>query len=175
MKLSTVHMFIGLCLIVALSFYFNRGEGFSVPRVVPFELEKFANTKEPFVSQPAPSAPSAPSAPPVVSLSDAGYQAMTMKQRSDLLNQVQRLVRDEIRMARQLETLKEEKEEAEEEAEEEADADANPSERQGCDYHRRRREEQGEAQEDGESLKDIGVPICQNTSVRTRSLVGDAP
>lgn len=164
MKLSTVHMVVGLFLIVALSFYFNQGEGFSVPHVVPFELEKLANTKEPFASQPAPpalSAPSAlpalsalpaPSAPPalpalsaqpVVSLSDAGYQAMTLKQRADMLNQIQRLVRDEIRMARQLETLKEEKEENEEQ-EQEQEQEQNLSERQGCDYHRRRQEDQGE-------------------------------
>jgi hypothetical protein len=161
MKLSTVHMFIGLVLIVALSFYFNRGEGFSVPHVVPFELEKLANTKESFQSSGAalqssgaalPSSgavlqssgpPSLPSDMnslnlPVVSISDVGHQAMTLKQRADLLNQVQRLVRDEIRMARQLKTLKEEQEE---EQEQEQD---NLSEKQGCDYNRRRHQDQDE-------------------------------
>ena len=170
MKLSTVHMFVGLVLIVALSFYFNQGEGFSVPHVVPFELEKVANTKEPFAS-PSLSGPSEPSTLskssdpstlqlsgppalqpdmnlsnlPVVSISDVGHQAMVLKQRADLLNQVQRLVRDEIRMARQLETLKRDKQEqTQEQEQEQAQAQPNPSERQGRDYHRRRQEDQGE-------------------------------
>ncbi len=61
---------------------------------------------------------------------------MTLKQRADLLNQVQRMVRDEIRTARQLEVLKKEEQEEKELS--------NPSERQGLDYHRRRHDDQEE-------------------------------
>jgi hypothetical protein len=43
MKLSIGHMAIGLILIVAFSYYFNR-EGFSVPRVVPLELDILSKT-----------------------------------------------------------------------------------------------------------------------------------
>jgi hypothetical protein len=150
MKGSIVHMVIGLIVIVALSYYWNRGEGFSVPRVVPFELEALAKTKEPFASSPA-SASAAPAFPasalaapalatgekPIVEISDTAYNAMTLKQRSDLLRDVQRLVRDEIRMARQLNPLNEQGQQQEQ---------SNHSEWQGRDYYRRRQKEQQEDQ-----------------------------
>lgn len=124
-------MAIGLIAVVTLSYYFNR-EGFSAPRVAPFELATDSYSLEPF-SSPAPSV-SSPSAPsisnPTVTVSDIAYNSMTLKQRSDLLKNVQKLVRDEILLARQVGTLKKEEEEEEEEQE-------DPSEWQGRDYHMR--------------------------------------
>ena len=137
MKLSTVHMAIGLIAVVTLSYYFNR-EGFSVPPppVAPFELAN-SYSLEPFSSRYVHSVSSDPVPPvssvsnPTVTVSDTAYDSMTLKQRSDLLKNVQKLVRDEILLARQVGTLKEEEEEEEEEKEQ------DPSEWQGRDYHRR--------------------------------------
>ena len=137
-------MAIGLIAVVTLSYYFNR-EGFSVPHVAPFELadsyslEAFSSP----VSSPPVSSVSNPTVSnPTVTVSDTAYDSMTLKQRSDLLKNVQKLVRDEILLARQVGTLKEQEEEEEEEEEQE-----DPSEWQGRDYHRRCHQD-GQGQEE---------------------------
>ena len=145
MKLSMVHMAIGLVAVVTLSYYFNR-EGFSAPPppVAPFELAD-SYSLEPFSSRYVHSVSSDPVpsvSNPTVTVSDTAYDSMTLKQRSDLLKNVQKLVRDELLLSRQLNTLKEEEEEEEEEEE-------DPSEWQGRDYHRRCHQD-GQEQEQGQ-------------------------
>ena len=120
MKLSTVRMTIGLVIVVTLSYFFNR-EGFFTPlssdvSPAPFELDT-VSLREPFASFfPSPS------------VSDTAQ--------ADLLQNVQKLVRDEILLARQVKSLKEQ-----EEREEQEEVD-NPSERQGRGYRRHCHKEQ---------------------------------
>jgi len=81
----------------------------------------------------APAALTSPSEPSVVPLSEMGYEAMTLKQRSNLLKDIQKMVRTELLSSRQFDSLHPTSE-----------AEDNTSVRQGQDYQRR-------CQQDGES------------------------
>ena len=131
MKLTTIHMLLALVGIVAVSL-FVLPEGFSpsILHPAPFSLESFQASSVPSASSASsiPSAPSAPSvtstkssslipsvssvapaslvspvSPAVVPVSDMAYDAMTLKQRSNLLHEIQRTVRDELLASRALE------------------------------------------------------------------------
>lgn len=126
MKLTTVHMLLALVGIVAVSL-FVLPEGFSpsILQPAPFSLESFQASSIPSsLSASSLSASSPPSAksslipsvssvapaslvssvsPAVVPVSDMAYDAMTLKQRSNLLHEIQRTVRDELLASRALE------------------------------------------------------------------------
>jgi len=136
MKLSIVHMVIGLVLIIGLSVYLGQPrliqptEAFQLTQpvtshgIVPIVAEE-AFVEEPFIGTG--------SSAPVVSVSDTSYQAMSLKQKSDLIKQVQDLVRSELLSARQLRHARDDSYEEEEEEE----GHHHASEHQGRDFYRR--------------------------------------
>lgn len=143
MKLSIVHMVIGLVLVIGLSVYL--GQARPILPAEPFQLAQPVTThgivptvplvaEEAFVEEPFVGASSSS---PIVSVSDTAYNAMSLKQKSDLIRQVQNMVRTELLAARQLHNLKEELHEEEEEYEEEREHHHRPSEDQGRDFYRR--------------------------------------
>lgn len=99
----------------------------------------------------APSAPLAsadltsPSTPSVVPLSEMGYEAMSLKQRSNLLKEIQMMVRNELLSSRQLEKPDQMMDEYEDE---EVMDGACPSAYQGEDYKRRSPQGEAEAESD---------------------------
>lgn len=109
MKATLVSMAIALVVIVVLSFYLHGGSLPPHPADAsplppqPFSLASDPSDplliqspllQEPFQGQQSPS---------VVSVSDTAYDAMTSKQRTDFLHQVQQVIRGEILASRQLE------------------------------------------------------------------------
>ena len=141
MKATILTMGMALLAIVGITYYLRGGlpplasdtpqmfqlaEAASSPSQIP--LIQAPLLEEPFQDSPSSSTPS------VVSVSDAGYDAMTMKQRTDFLNSVQQVIRHELLSARQLEHPGQGGQE-EEDCEE--NSDALPSEHQGKDYKRR--------------------------------------
>jgi hypothetical protein len=86
-----------------------------------------------------------PSAPSVVSLSEMGYEAMSLKQRSNLLKEIQMMVRNELLSSRQLEKPDQKMDEYEDE---EVMDGACPSAYQGEDYKRRSPQGEAEAESD---------------------------
>lgn len=138
-----IPLFLALIVIVALSQMFPlpllRTEGFMPPRVAPFSLDP-PRAAEPHSIQVSPSIQEAfegvSSVKPVVAVSNTAYDAMTLKQRSDTLKDIQQLVREEVRAARTQPVLD--------------DTSSGPknsyAEAQGLDYHRRC-EKDGEEEE----------------------------
>lgn len=140
MRLTVPHLLLILVAVVAVASFFPR-EAFSVPYVgpAPFSLEPFqASPAQP--AQPTPQRPSLSTPAPVaaarasngvfssvVPVSDTAYDAMSLKQRSDLLSQIQRTVRDELLAARRQPVGKD--------CDSDSDNDTScPSEKQGQDY-----------------------------------------
>jgi hypothetical protein len=82
----------------------RTSEGFAPPRVAPFGLEspRPAEPHSILVSDPPiqEAFEGVSSVKPVVAVTDTAYDAMTLKQRSDLLKNVQQIVREEIRAGR---------------------------------------------------------------------------
>lgn len=144
MKLSIIHMVIGLVLVIGLSVYL--GQASPIIPAEPFQLAQPVTlhglvptfplvAEEAFVEEPFVGSGSSS---PVVSVSDTTYNAMSLKQKSDLIQQVQNMVRTELLAARQLHNLKEELHEEEEEYEKEREHHRHrPSEDQGRDFYRR--------------------------------------
>lgn len=105
MKATLVSMAIALVAIVALSFYLHGGSlpphPASAPHPQPFSLASDPSDplliQSPLLQEPFQAQPS------VVSVSDTAYNAMTAKQRTDFLHQVQQVIRGEILASRQLE------------------------------------------------------------------------
>lgn len=86
-----------------------------------------------------------PSTPSVVPLSEMGYEAMSLKQRSNLLKEIQLMVRNELLSSRQLEKPDQKKDEDEETMD-----GACPSARQGKEYKRRCPQADAEADAEAE-------------------------
>lgn len=111
-----------------LPLHLLRVEGFMPPRVAPFSLDpprpaEPHSIRTPLVVQEAFEGVS--SVKPVVAVSDTAYDAMSLKQRSDTLKDIQQLVREEIRAARMKPLT-------------DFSSPANgPAEAQGQDYQRR--------------------------------------
>ena len=99
----------------------------------------------------APADLTSPSAPSVVPLSEMGYEAMSLKQRSNLLKDIQKMVRNELLSSRQLEKPDQMKDEDEETMD-----GACPSARQGKEY--KRRCPQGDAEAEAESDAEYRCP-----------------
>ncbi len=136
MKLSPIQILFLLILIITLSVYFGKSRSrFENELTVSmrevdtdgsFQLGRpaFVPQEEPFVG--------AKNNATVVPVTSTAYDAMTLKQRADMLKEVQSLVRNELLAARQLDRLKKEVEEDEDELEEDSYA-----KQQGRDFHRR--------------------------------------
>ena len=164
MKLSPIQILLLLVLIISVSVYFGkkqfpneltvytRGastdgsfqldgsyEYNSINQEEAFEnkeqfmnKEPFGNPKEPFVNGGLNTSGST-----VVPVTSTAFTAMTLKQKSDLLKDIQSLVRNELLAARQLEHLKKGREEEEEENyEEQEGCGVSQSNRQGVDFNR---------------------------------------
>lgn len=99
----------------------------------------------------APADLTSPSAPSVVPLSEMGYEAMSLKQRSNLLKDIQKMVRNELLSSRQLEKPDQMKDEDEETLD-----GACPSARQGKEY--KRRCPQGDAEADADADAEYRCP-----------------
>jgi hypothetical protein len=129
-------------------------EGFAPPRVAPFALEpsRPAEPRSILVSDPIHESFQgvSPSNKPVVAVSDTAYDAMTLKQRSDTLKDIQQIVREEIRTARTQPLLDSSapsalaSPSASALASPSASALASPSAQQGMDYQRRCDKDQDE-------------------------------
>jgi len=99
----------------------------------------------------APADLTSPSAASVVPLSEMGYEAMSLKQRSNLLKEIQMMVRNELLSSRQLEKPEQMKDEDEETMD-----GACPSARQGKEY--KRRCPQGDAEADADADAEYRCP-----------------
>lgn len=165
MKLTIVHMIVGLITVVGLSIYFGQprpilpAEAFQLAQpvtahgIVPIVAEE-PFVEEPFVDKPLVEEQFIGSSAPIVSVSNTGYDAMSLKQRSDMIKQVQEMIRSELLAARQLHNLKdelhEEEDELHEEEEEETHHYRRPSEFQGRDFYRRSERSSDSCNEQGE-------------------------
>jgi hypothetical protein len=138
MKLSPIQILFLLILIITLSVYFGTSRRFENELTVSmrgvdtdgsFELGRpaFVPQEEPFVGAKGNAT--------VVPVTSTAYDAMSLKQRADMLKEVQSLVRNELLAARQLDRLKKEVED--EEDEEDEDEEDSYAKQQGRDFHRR--------------------------------------
>jgi hypothetical protein len=166
MKLSPIQILLLLVLIISVSVYFGkkrfpneltvytRGEvkdgSFQLDGPMLHQEEAFVGSEELFLKpeknvksqEPFVNGELNTSGSTVVPVTSTAFTAMTLKQKSDLLKDVQSLVRNELLAARQLEHLKKEREEEEEEEEEEdyeehTGCGLSQSNRQGVDFNRR--------------------------------------
>ena len=131
--MKTATALVALVAIVGLTYYF-RG---SLPplasdKPLPFQLADPPVSDIPLIQAPLlEESFQGSSSPSVVTVSDIAYDAMTAKQKSDLIRGIQQAVRRELLSARQLEHPEYEQEQGEEER-------ANSvSDHQGRDYKKR--------------------------------------
>lgn len=167
--MKTAAALVALVAIVGLTYYF-RG---SLPplasdKPLPFQLAEPPASDIPLIQAPlleeafqgsasssASSSSSSPSSPSVVSVSDIAYDAMTAKQKSDLIRDIQRTIRHELLSARQLEHPEYEQEQEQEERA------GSASVHQGRDYTRRcenNNGEGGEGEGEGEGEEQYRCP-----------------
>lgn len=159
MKATLVSMAIALVVIVVLSFYLHGGSLPPHPAdASPLPPQPFSLASDPsdplLIQSPLLQEPFHGQPPSVVSVSDTAYDAMTAKQRTDFLHQVQQVIRGEILASRQLEHPEHEYEQVCDngkddnyKAEGECDAETSLSERHGREYQKQQGKEGKEYKE----------------------------
>lgn len=146
MKLSPVHILFLLIFIVAASVYFGQkqfeNETVLYSRGADVTNGAFQLEAQPAILPQTEGFVGRSDVPTVVPVTSTAYDAISLKQRSDMLKDIQSLVRNELLAARQLERLKEKKKEVEEEWEEEEEGQESrwnnsQADLQGMDFNRR--------------------------------------
>jgi hypothetical protein len=153
--MKTTTALVALVAIVGLTYYF-RG---SLPplasdKPLPFQLAEPPASDIPLIQAPlleeafrgSVTSSSSSSSPSVVSVSDIAYDAMTAKQKSDLIRGIQQAIRHELLSARQLEHPEYEQEREQEQEERTGSASVH----QGRDYKKRCENNNGEGEGEGE-------------------------